>query len=108
MRCIENYWKPELLHDRNCPHVRYQVVVTEGCAALRYQNLPAARAPGLVHYQPHLQRREKLSFLQIHNPPGPDRADCEFEERTVSLSVGDGAGSGQGQRSEERRVGKEG
>ena len=67
VRGVEDHRAARLLEHGDGAHVRHEVVVAEGRAALGDEQLFAAHQFGLLHHAAHLLRREELAFLQVHN-----------------------------------------
>src|SRR5207249_11393851 len=81
-------------HDGERAHVRYQVVIAEGRAALAYENVvPTARFARLGHDIGHVFRREELTLLDVdgfaRRGDGADEVRLAAEKRRCLQHVDD-------------------
>ena len=70
---IEDDGIAEGAHDRERAHIDDEIVVAEGGAALRQQDVRVASLQYLVHHVPHILRREELSLLHVDGLAGQRR-----------------------------------
>ena len=96
MRRVEHDGKPGTTQDGDGSHVRHQIVVAEGRAALGDHHPLPTELRRFLHDLTHLRRREELAFLHVHDLAGQhggfDQIRLATEERRDLENVHDLAG----------------
>ncbi len=67
VRCVKHHRIPETAENRERPHVHDQIVIAERRPALSQHDPPVSALLDLFHRVRHFERRQKLSFLHVHD-----------------------------------------
>lgn len=78
MRGIKDHGKPKGSQNGYGAHIRHQIVIAKGCAALRHQQLSTTRFCRLGHDLSHFRRGKELTLFEIYNLSGPDSRSNEI------------------------------